>query len=251
MFDDLIALCLAASRPALPQDWWSAWSFAPGTLLPLLALLAWLRMRKAGRLPWAGSALLALAMTSPLCRLAATLAAGHMAQLMLIIAAAALLASGPPRAGAWPAPGLRTATALHGVALWLWHVPPVYALVLQQPTVHVLAYALLVLSGWCFWRAVLHAPATLRGAALLALLATMAHTGLLGALLTFAGTLLYPLQAPGARAWGLAPLEDQQLAGLLMWVLGGAAYLGCAVGLALHWWAPGTQPLPVRRASVH
>lgn len=251
MFDDLIALCLAGSRPALPQDWWTAWTFAPGTLIPLLSLLAWLRVREAGRVPLAGWILLAVSLVSPLCRLAATLAAAHMAQLMLVIAGAALLACGPVRPGVGPAPALRTATVLHGALLWLWHVPSVYALTLQQPAVHVLAYALLAGSGWWFWRAVLHAPAPLRGAALIALLATMAHTGLLGALLTFATTLLYPLQAPGARAWGLAPLEDQQLAGLLMWVLGAAAYLGTAVGLALNWWAVTARISSSRCRSVH
>jgi putative membrane protein len=31
--------------------------------------------------------------------------------------------------------------------------------------------------------------------------------------------------------WGLSPLEDQQLAGLLMWVPGGLIYLAAALAL--------------------
>ncbi|KQP17879.1 cytochrome c oxidase assembly protein [Pseudorhodoferax sp. Leaf267] len=250
MFDDLIALCLAGARPALPQDWWAAWSLAPATLTPLAALLLWLRLHRQGRWPLAGWALLALGLVSPLCRLAATLAAAHMAQLMLLIAAAALLACGPHRARAQAGGHLALATVAHGALLWLWHVPAVYALVLQQPAAHVLAYGLLLASSWWFWRGVLLAPEARRGHALLALLATMAHTGLLGALLTFAGTPLYPLQAAGARAWGLAPLADQQLAGLLMWVVGAAAYLCTAVGLALHWWAAAHRGPQALRVTV-
>ena len=235
MFQDLMALCLAGGRAALPQNWWTAWSLAPVATVPLLALLAWMLARRRQPWPLAGWVLLAIALVSPLCRLAATLAWAHMAQLMLLLAGTALLALGArPRAHV-PQPG--PAAAVHGLLLWLWHVPPVYAAVLQYASLHVLAYVLLLGSAWWFWCAVLQAPLPRRGAALLVLLATMAHTGLLGALLTFATQPLYPLQAAGARAWGLDPLQDQQLAGLSMWVIGAAGYLLTAVGLSLRWWA--------------
>nr|WP_145546156.1 cytochrome c oxidase assembly protein [Variovorax boronicumulans] len=248
MFEDLISLCLAGSPQALPQDWWLRWSLAPATLVPLLALLAWLLTHRRRLPPLAGWSLLALALVSPLCRLAATLAAAHMAQLMLLLAGSGLLALGSVPPARVPTPG--PAAAVHGALLWLWHWPPLYAAVLQHAGLHLLALALLLASAWWFWRAVLLAPAPQRGTALLALLATMAHTGLLGALLTFAGEPLYPLQAPGARAWGLEPLQDQQLAGLLMWVFGALGYLLAALSLALRWFAP---PAPtVRRATpVH
>lgn len=235
MFQDLMALCLAGGRAALPQNWWTAWSLAPVATVPLLALLAWLLARRRQPWPLAGWVLLAIALVSPLCRLAATLAWAHMAQLMLLLAGTALLALGARPRAYLPQPG--PAAAVHGLLLWLWHVPPVYAAVLQYPSLHVLAYVLLLGSAGWFWCAVLKAPLPRRGAALLALLATMAHTGLLGALLTFASQPLYPLQAAGARAWGLDPLQDQQLAGLSMWVVGAAGYLVTAVGLALRWWA--------------
>ncbi|CAN7731374.1 cytochrome c oxidase assembly protein [Pseudorhodoferax sp. LjRoot39] len=242
MFEDLISLCLAGKPPALPQDWWLHWSLAPATLVPLLGLLAWLLMHCRKPLAFAGWGLLALALVSPLCRLAATLASAHMAQLMLLLAGMALLALGSLPRAHMPKPG--PAAAVHGVLLWLWHWPPLYAAVLTYAGLHVFAMALLLASAWWFWRAVLLAPLPRRGTALLALLATMAHTGLLGALLTFAAEPLYA--APGARAWGLEPLHDQQLAGLLMWVLGALAYLLAAMALALRWFAPGH---PVRRAT--
>lgn len=236
MFQDLIALCLADSRPALPQDWWLAFSLAPATLAPLLALLAWLLLRRRHGWPLLGWALLALALVSPLCRLAATLAWAHMAQLMAMLAGMALLALGARPRAHMPRPV--PAAVAHGALLWLWHVPALYQALLLDATAHVVALAMLLGSAFWFWRAVLLAPVQRRGQALGVLLATMAHTGLLGALLTFAPTPLYPLQAPGARAWGLEPLHDQQLAGLAMWVLGALGYLLTAVGLALRWFSP-------------
>ena len=245
MFADLISLCTAAALPALPQNWWAVWSFAPAALLPLLVLLGHaaapsritgLDAGAARRWRTGGVALLAVALVSPLCRLAATLAWAHMAQLMVMVAACALLALGWRRTAGTPGtasrPQLAAAAFCHGALLWLWHVPVVYEAVLTHSALHVAAYALLIGSAFWFWREVLRAQQAHVGAALLAVLATMAHTGLLGALLTFAGTPLYALQAPGARAWGLDPLQDQQLAGLLMWVPGGLAYLLAALGLA-------------------
>ncbi|HJX87338.1 MAG TPA: cytochrome c oxidase assembly protein, partial [Gemmatimonadales bacterium] len=73
-----------------------------------------------------------------------------------------------------------------------------------------------------------------RGAAVLSLFLTGLYTGALGALITFAGTPWYPAYRSTA-AWGLSPLEDQQLAGLVMWMPGGVAYLVAALALTARW----------------
>ena len=70
---------------------------------------------------------------------------------------------------------------------------------------------------------------------MLSALATTIHTGLLGALLTFAPTPWYPLLAPRVGAWSLSALEDQQLAGLIMWVPMGSIYLVGSVALMAPW----------------
>lgn len=244
MLDALMTLCTLGALPALPQDWWRAWSLAPPVLLPLAAVAVYAAAPTArNRLPagraryWrlAGLGLLALALVSPLCRLGATLASGHMAQLMALVAGCALLAAGwraPVRCGGT---ALAATTVAHGGLLWLWHLPAAYALTLTSGVAHACMTAALALATFAFFQQVLHAGAAQRGAVLLALLLTLMHTGLLGALLTFAGTPLYPLQAPGARAWGLAPLADQQIAGLIMWVPGGLGYMGVALALGLRW----------------
>ena len=77
-------------------------------------------------------------------------------------------------------------------------------------------------------------------AAIAALLATMVQMGVLGALITFAPSALYAPHWSTTAAWGLAPLEDQQLAGLVMWAPAAAAYLLAA--LAVGWRAIGRQP---------
>ena len=186
----------------------------------------------------AGLLLLAAALVSPLCRLAATLVSAHMAQHIVLVALAPpLLAlalpvrrrglAAPARLGLW--------TALYGGAIWLWHLPPVYEAALQGRAAHLLMYGSLLLAAGGFWLSILAAARSgdsQPGLALLALLVTFVHTGLLGALLVFARGLWYPLLAPGARAWALTPLEDQQLAGLIMWIPMGTAYLVAALTVA-------------------
>ena len=61
------------------------------------------------------------------------------------------------------------------------------------------------------------------------------QSGVLGAFLTFAPTPWYPAYAARGAAWGFTPLEDQQLAGLIMWVPAGLLYLHVAVFLFMAW----------------
>jgi putative membrane protein len=64
---------------------------------------------------------------------------------------------------------------------------------------------------------------------------TALQSGALGALITFAPTPLYPVYISTALAWHLTPLEDQQLAGLMMWIPGSLIYVLTALSLFLTW----------------
>jgi len=148
---------------------------------------------------------------------------------LLIAAVAPLLALAFPqrRAGS---PPLVMLVAAHAVILWLWHTPGPYALGLASVPAYWLMQTSLLGSAWLLWRAIL-APAQ-SGTALVALAATIGQMGLLGALIVFAPRPLYPVHLASTTAWGLAPLTDQQLAGLLMWVPAMLPYLGAGVWMA-------------------
>jgi hypothetical protein len=72
------------------------------------------------------------------------------------------------------------------------------------------------------------------GAAVVYVFATAVHSGVLGALLTFSPRVWY---APylTSHASGLTPLEDQQLAGLLMWVPAGLIFAMGGLGFFAAW----------------
>lgn len=63
----------------------------------------------------------------------------------------------------------------------------------------------------------------------------MLHTSALGALMALAPRVLYQPETTAVAAWGLTPLEDQQLAGLIMWVPAGTIYAGAALALIALW----------------
>jgi putative membrane protein len=243
----LASLCVTGAMQVVPADLWYAWSLSPWTLIPL-ALLLVARSRFDDRRALAaneppatapqqlafmlGWTALALALVSPLCRMAATLVSAHMIQhLVLVIVAPVLLAASLPIV--LRRDRMMLATVLYGLAIWIWHAPPVYAALVTDPAAHLLGYLLLTTIACGFWIQVVRAAPDGRAKAPLALLATAMHTTLLGALLSFSPRSYYPVLADGAAMWGMEPLQDQQLAGLIMWIPGGVAYMAIALWLGV------------------
>jgi cytochrome c oxidase assembly factor CtaG len=216
---------------------------------------------------WTGWLIAALAVTSPLHWLGERLFTAHMIEHeLLMVAAAPLMAfariNGPllwslpqllrPAAGRFL--GLRplvtswaffshpvSATALHGLALWAWHAPPLYASALENPAVHRLQHVSFFATALLFWWVLLYGRGRNRskrlrgGIAIGCLFVTVLHSGVLGALLTLSTRTWIPSQDMLAGEFGLSPLEDQQLAGVLMWVPMGTLYTGAALFFAYRW----------------
>ncbi|MER9180580.1 cytochrome c oxidase assembly protein [Mesorhizobium sp. M0159] len=211
----------------------------------------------------AGWAILAAALVSPLHALGERVFTAHMIEheLLMAVAAPLLVASCPAAALMWALPirlrlafgaagyakVLRTiwtavsrpaaATFLHGVAIWAWHVPALFEAALAQSVLHYAQHASFFGTGLLFWWVLL--PRSGReqayGSAVMHLFFTSLHTGLLGVLLLVSPRLWFPVNAAGAELWNLSPLEDQQLAGLVMWVPAGLIYGGAALLLAGLW----------------
>jgi cytochrome c oxidase assembly factor CtaG len=134
-----------------------------------------------------------------------------------------------------------TATALQGLALWLWHAPPLYRLVLENGAVHRLQHVSFFITALLFWWVLFHGRGAGRsthvrdGVSVACLFVTVLHSGLLGALLTLSPRLWVPQQGLLAAEFGLTPLEDQQLAGLLMWIPMGMLYTCAGLFFAYRW----------------
>lgn len=232
--------------PPDPGGLWARWNLDPPLVLALLLIAAVYAVAVHGRRSatmsawrWAsfygGWALGALALVSPLCALSVSLSAARVAQHMVLAAVVApLVALGlPPRAGRGFGAPLAAATAF-AVALWTWHAPGPYRATFEGPAIYWAMHLSAFAAALWLWSAVFAEGARRPGAALAAALLTSLQMGLLGAVLTFAGRPLYSPHLTTTAAWGLSPLADQQLAGVIMWVPAGLILTAAVVaGLAV------------------
>jgi cytochrome c oxidase assembly factor CtaG len=179
--------------------------------------------------------------------------AAHMAQHVLLISLAApLLVTGSPVvAGAWAhrrwhaplralsraARGRRwaiwmtVAAAAHVLAVWTWHLPGPYQSALRTPALHALEHLSFFGTACVLWWAVTalrRGPSA--GTGVLALFAVALPATALGALMALAHTPWYPFYGMGRSA-----LADQQIAGAVMWGVGGMVAAGGGAGLFAAW----------------
>jgi putative membrane protein len=246
-----------------------SWSADPG-LMALLALTAGAyllgvrRARRGWRL-WrtssflAGLLVLALALLSGIDRYADELLSAHVTQhlLLVLVAPALLLWGAPVRLALTAAPHRGRAvlgTVLSSRVVRTWGTPLVgftvfslvvlatyltglFELALEHPPAHAFEHALY------FWAGVLllapligadplpHPPSPV--ARFCWLMGAMVAMAIPGALLTFAPTVRYAFYLKPAHTLGLSALEDQHLAGAIMWVGGGIVLFALALSVAM------------------
>jgi len=210
----------------------------------------------------AGYATLAIALLPPLDEIAEQIFTAHMIQheLLMALAAPLLVLARPGPVLLWafnPSGRQRIARALrvgalrrawsvmtrpfdawllHGIVIWVWHIPLLFQATLHSELVHAAQHTSFLGSALLFWWSITHGMRrAARGMSIVYLFTTVVHTGVLGALMAFAHAPWYPEYARTAPPWGLTPMGDQQLAGLVMWVPASAAYLVAALALMRAW----------------
>jgi putative membrane protein len=213
-----------------PADIWLRWNLDPLLLLTLGVLALTIGRSRPGALAVTA---LTVAFVSPLCALSASLFSARVVHHLLLVAVAApLIALALPSR----APRLAAVTFLASTAvLWVWHLPAAYDLALSWVPAYWAMQVSLIATAALFWRAALH-PLQSNVHALLLILGGYMQMALLGALLTFAPTSLYAIHAVAPLAWGISPLQDQQLGGLLMWVPAGLLYAAWGAMVARRGW---------------
>jgi putative membrane protein len=208
---------------------------------------------------------LGLALLSPLDALSNALASAHMVQhLLLLLVAAPLLALSAPSSailrgsplalrrasGRWRRRlGLthgNLAVLRHPAAVWLlsvgviwfWHAAAPYDATLDNQLLHVLEHASFLVTAVLFWQVVVGVRGAARvsgGLGVLLVFAMAMQSVFLSVLLTFARTPWYSGYATTTASWGLDPLTDQRLAGVIMWIPAGGIYLVVALALLVAW----------------
>ena len=222
---------------AVPESVWTGWNFDGWLLAALAGLIAGYlhgrhRRHRGDRIADGAFAMawvvLAVAFVSPLCALSAALFSVRVAHHIMTIAVAAPLLVVASRGirRTWLVSGrlLVPAACVHVAIFWIWHAPAPYAAALASHGIYWLMELSLLASAALFWAAALDRRVS-TATYVPTVVGVMAQMGFLGALLVFAAQPLYEGHALTTSPWGLTPLEDQQLAGLAMWVPGALPYL--------------------------
>lgn len=114
--------------------------------------------------------------------------------------------------------------------LFFWHVPALYEAAYGGAPVHALEHTTFIFFGCLMWMPVfgpLPKPQWFTAAWKVGYVIAVRFTGaILGNVLMWSGTVLYPVYAPGERFWGIAPLTDQSTAGVVMMIEGTFLALG-------------------------
>jgi putative membrane protein len=179
--------------------------------------------RGAGAAMTGGIAALWLAVASPLAHLDHHLLTAHMAQhLLLMLVAAPLILLGA-RPATLPQPHLAICWVAGSFTVIFWHIPAIFELALESRLWHGFEQASFVIAGILFWRPMIDSSGW--WAPVYLFLATLPCDAL-SAFLAFCGHVVYrPYLSGHAGMFGLSPLDDQALAGALMWVTVTFAYL--------------------------
>jgi putative membrane protein len=208
---------------------------------------------------------LVLLLMSPLDELSNQLFSAHMVQhlVLMLVAAPLLILSDFQLAFLWALPrhnaqqlgsGFNQSRPVSGVwrvlnhpvfvwflftfAMWIWHAPQFYQAALKNELIHTLEHLSFLVAAMLFWWILFkhNRPDHLHYAMTIPFLfLTVLQSSVLGALMTFTSQAWYPDYAASVTSWGLTPLQDQQIAGLIMWMPAGAVFTLLTIGHFAAW----------------
>ncbi len=258
-----------ADVPVTPANVTGFWHADPAVLAGLgVALLVHRRGRRDNDSGWRTTAFhlalatLAVALLSPLDAAATALMSAHMLQhdlLLLVVAPLLVLARpGPRLLRGLPGVGRRTVgrtrrvlrlghrharglrhpvlavTALVAV-LWSWHAAGPYTAAQEDPLLHATQHVTMLAGGWLFWSAVAAAVRGRRHGVAVAMLFVAGLQGVwLGMLLMFSADPWYDVFETSTGPWGLTPIVDQQIAGVVLWLPGSLLFATTAIAVVVR-----------------
>lgn len=264
---DLSSARSADSLPAMdpsPWSWDFAWDELAVVLITSAVYVASVRRYSASRARvrcFAASQLLVLAVfVTPLGTLSLNyLLSAHLVQNVALAEwapALAVLGLSPALAAAlerwaavrvltWPLVALPLWLATYGV----WHVPAVYDAALRHQLLLHLEHGTYFVSGVLLWWPVFHSARMQAGAKAAYLFGAFVLASPFGLLLALVPTAVYDFYIEAPRLWGLSPLSDQQLGGLIMSASEAVVFLAAFSVYLIRFFAEEDSVRPAPRAG--
>jgi putative membrane protein len=177
----------------------------------------------------------------------------HMVQhLLLALVVAPLLIMGTPgwmlrpalsfqpvgRVAAWLTKPLRT-FAIFNVVMCGWHLPPLYNLAMAHHPVHIVQHLMFLAASVLMWWPILsplpELPRLPYPLQMLYLFLMSIPMSIVAVYIAYADSVLYPAYASAPRIWGISPMQDQLIGGLIMWIPGGLYFFTVISVIFFRW----------------
>lgn len=129
--------------------------------------------------------------------------------------------------------------ATFNVVLTAWHFPVAYNLAVANHPVHIVQHLMFMVAATLMWWPLLSPlPELPRLSYPLQLLYCFLMTipmSLVAVSITYSQGMLYPAYASAPRLWGISPMQDQLLGGLIMWIPGGLFFVTVMAVIFFKW----------------
>jgi cytochrome c oxidase assembly factor CtaG len=206
----------------------------------------------------AGLLTISIALFSPIGHIAEELVIAHMVEHLLIgDVASLLLVLGLTRSLLQPILAIRAfnrlqvlthpavAFPLWALNFYLWHVPALYDAAYGTAPLHALEHSSFLFFGCLMWMPIFGPLPKPRwfgaGWKVAYVIGVRFASAILGNVLMWSGTVLYPIYGKGERYWGISAMGDQSTAGAIMMVEGTFLALGVLAWIFLEVAREGTE----------
>ena len=129
--------------------------------------------------------------------------------------------------------------AIFNVVLAAWHLPPLYNYALAHHPVHIVQHLMFLVASVIMWWPVLsplpELPRLSYPGQMLYLFLMSIPMAIVAVYIAYADEVLYPLYASAPRVWGITPMSDQMIGGLIMWIPGGLFFYAIISVVFFRW----------------
>ena len=135
--------------------------------------------------------------------------------------------------------------ATFNLVLAAWHLPVLYNAAMANHPLHIVQHLMFMASAVMLWWPVLsqmpELPRLSYPMQMLYLFLTTIPMSIVAVFITYSGNLLYPAYSAAPRIWGVSPLNDQLIGGLIMWIPGGLIFFAVISVIFFQWQAHGAE----------
>jgi len=138
----------------------------------------------------------------------------------------------------WVTKPMRT-FAIFNVVMCGWHLPPLYNLAMAHHPVHIAQHLMFLTAAVLMWWPILsplpELPRLAYPLQMLYLFLMSIPMSIVAVYIAYADSVLYPAYAVAPRVWGISPMQDQLVGGLIMWIPGGLYFFTIISVIFFRW----------------